>query len=740
MDKNTFQAVQAILARAAREGRRTLYEFEVYQLLEQLAIPVPRYHFVANGAELDTGPLQEFGPDLVLKIVSPQITHKQKVGGVKIIRGWREQNLPELLESMGREVLSHFLDAPPQIAGFLLVEFIPYEPSLGREIMIGFREDGEFGPLLVVSKGGDDAEFFAQHYDGASLLLPPVSPQKAQRFVEGLKIAEKYRQMGRPQFTELLAEAVSRVADLVTSFSSLAPNQPEYRLEALDLNPLVFTASGQLVTIDGYAEFSIGKPAAPAQANLENLEPFFRPESIAVVGVSADLSRQSMAREIAKLLHGLGHRNLYLVNPKGGSIDLNGQTFPLYRSFRDIGRPVDLVVYAAPIASTAQFMEELRGLAKAVIVISGLPANLEYGQFVRQMDEVRPPGLRIMGPNCMGVYSAPDGKHLGLNTLFIEERRLGLKASERSNTALLSQSGALALTTIDQMKESRLFKTIVSFGNKYDVKITDLVAHFSHQDEIELIALYIEGLAPGEGRLFFELAQKAGKPIVVYKSGRTEVGAKAAASHTAAMSGDYAVFRAACRQAGVVVAERLEDYYDCVKAFSLLARKRPQGRRVAIVVNAGFESAVAGDCLSVLTPAPLSAETKQRLRDVDIHGLVDLTSSLLDVTPMADDKLFCAFVQTVLEDPAVDGVIVGIVPHSNALKSTPDTCRDQDSMANLLLGLAEITNKPLVVSVNGGRYYDDFAAVMEAGGLPVYRNIRAAVSALEKFTAYHLGL
>ncbi len=141
----------------------------------------------------------------------------------------------------------------------------------------------------------------------------------------------------------------------------------------------------------------------------------------------------------------------------------------------------------------------------------------------------------------------------------------------------MTQSGALGLTALDSLEESGIFQTVVSFGNQYDVKITDLVAHFAHDPGTALISLYLEGFAPGEGRLFFELAESIAKPILAYKAGRTEAGAKAAASHTAAMSGDYEVFRAACLQAGVVLAEELEDFYHLLRIFALLAGKNRGG-------------------------------------------------------------------------------------------------------------------------------------------------------------------
>ncbi|NMB01045.1 MAG: hypothetical protein GX971_05920 [Firmicutes bacterium] len=743
MEEHVLREVDRIFYQAYREGRTALYEFEIYEILSQLGIETPNYVVVTATEELHEDTLKGLGQDIVIKIVSSQIAHKQKIGGVKIVRGWELSELKKLLPEMKREVLSHFDQRDqPKIEGFLLAEFIGYTPSLGNETMIGYREDAEFGPVVLVTKGGDDAEFFAQHYDAANLILPPLTAEQAWTFVNQLKIARKFRDQKKAGNINLLADALAKVANLACSYSSASASDPKYLLRSLDINPLVITEEGRLVAIDGFAEFSPSEVSrdVPPTLKTNDLEMFFRPQNVAVIGVSTDLSRPNMAREIAILLHSIGQTDLYLVNQRGGSLELNGQSYQLYQSFQEIPETVDLVVYVAPIASTAQFVEELRSRARAVIVISGLPAKLSYSQFVEEMDKVKPQELRVLGPNCMGVYFAPDQAGKGVNTLFIEAKRLELKPSERSNTALLTQSGALSLTAADKMKNSRIFKTIVSFGNKYDVQITDLLAYFAQDPEIELITLYIEGLSPGEGRLFWKLAQESTKPIIAYKSGKTEAGAKAAASHTAAMSGDYAVFRAACKQAGVILADQLEDYYDYMKVFSLLSKERPQGNRVAAVFNAGFESTIAADELVHLRPATLEKDTIKKLEEIDVHGLVDLSTALLDVTPMANDQIFVDYVETLLQDDNVDCVVVGIVPHSNALKSTPDLCHDPDSMASLLIELNRKYNKPMVVSVNGGRTYDDFVAVMEKGGLAVFSTIRAAVSALDTFVGYHLNL
>jgi len=741
VDAKMMQDIDRVFEKAASQGRTTFYEFEIYDILNKIGIHTPKFLFAKDPVDVSEQAIQGFGERIVVKIVSPDIAHKQKLGGVKILKAWDLSVLQTVMAEMKTEVLSHFSGSEqPRIEGFLLVEFVPYSPSIGNETMIGCREDGEFGPIVLVSKGGEDAEFFAKHYDPANIFLPPLGAEEARDFVRNLNISRKFEEKGKDDYIERIADAVTRVSQLSHHYSSASEDGPKFRLQSLDINPLVFTEDGRFIAIDGYGEFLPvqNDPSKKRRVNAEHLDMFFRPQSVAVIGVSTNLSKPNMAREIAKLLHKAGQEDLYLVNPRGGTMLINDVEYPLYEDFQAIPKIIDLVVYVAPIASTAEFVKDLSGRAKAVIVISGLPADLEYTRFVEEMDQVRPKELRLIGPNCMGVFFAPGADGKGVNTLFIEEEKLGLKYSETSNTALLTQSGALALTSIDAVQDSKIFKAIVSFGNQYDVKITDLMAHFADDPTIDLISLYIEGLSPGEGRLFFELAQDIEKPILVYKSGKTEAGAKAAASHTAAMSGNYEVFRAAAQQGGVILAEKLEEFYDYLRAFSLLAKKQPKGNRLAAVFNAGFESTIAADELRELVPARLDAHTLENLRKTDVHGLVDLSTALLDVTPMANDQLFTDYVETVLQDENVDCVFVSIVPHSNALKSGPDKARDEDGMASLLVKLGRKYQKPLVVSVNGARYYDEFVAVMEEGGLPVYRNPRAAIQALETFVSYHL--
>lgn len=669
--------IDEILEAADGEGRQVLHEHEVYRILAAVGLEVPRFLFVRDPSAVSEQALRGLGTPIVAKIVSPGVMHKQRVGGVKVIATPEPLYVEFVLSRMREEVLGHFPpDARPEVAGYLLVEHVAHTQALGYEVLLGFREDAAFGPVLTVSKGGDDAEFFAAHYDPANLFLPPVEYEDALAFTRSLHIRHKLEQIGHPEYLSFMARAMERFSALALACSSMQERR-RLVLQTLEVNPFVISSDGRFVALDGLAELApaAGLAAQGSRVDLQGIESFFRPRGVAVVGVSGDAARYSLARDIAQLLHQLRPDDLHLVNPRGGTALLGGRQYPLHPDVASLPGPVELVVYAAPAQAAPDFLRTLAGSAvRAVILIPGVPASIPYAEYARQVRQATPAGIRLMGPNCMGVYYAADQGGPALDTLFIDQERLEVRSSSSANTALLTQSGALAVTTIDKLRNSRPLRAVASFGNKVDVKLGDLLAHFDRDPAVQVVSVYLEGLDPGEGRGFFEMARRSRKPIVVYKGGRTEAGARSAASHTASMSGNYEVFRAACLQAGVILAETLEEYYDLTRTFALLAGKPARGNRVAGVVNAGFESTVGADELRGLTQARLAAGTVERLRSINRLGLVDVSSPFLDITPMADDATYARFLEAIIDDEGVDCIFVAVVPHAASLKTVPATC------------------------------------------------------------------
>jgi len=740
LSNEVYKKATAVFEKAEKAGRNTLYEHEVYELLNLSGCQTPIFRFIKDATEITDKLLEQFGHELVIKVVSGDIAHKNKVGGVKRVSAHDEMFVRYVVSSMNEIVLSHYSEGEkPIIDGFLLVEAVDFRESLGYEVMLGINDDRDFGPVMTFSKGGDDAEFFAKYYDSPNLFLPYLDDEESREIVKGINIRHKYEQIGHPEYMDMIADTMRKLSCLAYAFSPLSKRQPKYHLKTADINPFVITKDHKIVAVDGYAEFEKTTPLQLRCCVTKGLDSVFRPKGVAIIGVSTKPDKSSLAGEILELLMDFDRDDIYCVNPKGGTATFNGKKFKLYTSINDLPCDVDLAVYAAPAKYIPSFFAQMdKRIPKAVVLIPGIPVGIAYRAFAEQLDEVVPKGVRVVGPNCMGVFCAPDQKHPGVNTLFLDEDRFKLEYGEFSNVAMLSQSGAMAVTLVDRFGETPLFKAICSFGNKYDVKLTDLMSYFDRMDGVDVIAMYLEGFDPLEGRMFYALARETKKPLVFYKGGRTEEGAKAALSHTAAMTGNYDVLEAACNQSGVVLMDDIEMFGDVIKGFSLLAKKTFSGTRVAAVTNAGCEATIFSDEIGRMTIAKIREETKARINAINTHGLATASGAILDVTPMTDDVMYGDFIEALLKDEQVDCLMVSAVPHVNSLKAAPENCHDDDSLANILCRLNQKYKKPIVVSINAGDYYDAFVRIMSKAGIPVFDNVKTAARVLDVVTHWHL--
>lgn len=740
LQTSEVDTINRIFSNALEDNRTVLYEHEVYDMLSCIGLQTPKYIFVRSETEIDEQLIGRFAGKMVVKVVSRDLAHKQKYGGVKVLETSEPLYVRYVMSAMKSEIDSQFSGGEkPIIDGFIIVEFVSFRQGLGYELMFGAREDAAFGPVLTLSIGGDDAEFFAKYYDPANLYLSPLDAREASASMQSIRIRHKYEQIGRSYYTDMISDTLLKISNLLETYSFISLSNPKYHIKALDINPVVFTTDNSFTVLDGYAQFALAPQDEPAaHADATGLENFFKPSGVAVVGVSSQADKYSMGRDIAQLMLDMGREDVYLVNPKGGTANVNGREYPLYKSIEQIKGNVDLYVYTAPAKYMLGFLPQVPS-DKCVILISGIPSEIKYADFLRDINNAKNSGVRIVGPNCMGVFHSPDKKGEGVDTLFIDAQRMPIKWGQTSNTALFSQSGGMAITCLDNLFNYGLFRAIISFGNRADVGIPELMAHFENQSDVDVIAMYMEGLSRGEGRAFFDLAKASKKPIVVFKSGRTQAGAKAAASHTAAMSGSYDVFKAACRQAGVVLVEEIDEFYDAIRAFSLLWKKRVRGNRVAGVVNAGFESTAGADNLGILQPAKYTDATVAKLHELNTHGLVNVPAPFLDVTPMTNDKLFGEFLIALMEDDNVDCVFTAIIPHVDNLLTADDQCEKDGAIAMRIIDIFAKYDKPMVVSVNAGQQFDKFVRVMERAGVPVFKDIRSATRELERVVKYRLG-
>lgn len=449
---------------------------------------------------------------------------------------------------------------------------------------------------------------------------------------------------------------------------------------------------------------------------IRNLDKIFRPQSVAVVGASRR-QRSVGATVLSNLIDGGFQGELHPVNPKYGSIH-DRKCVPNVAS---ISTPVDLAVICTPARTVPDIVRECgeAGILGLVILSAGFRESGEGGvqleqQVRRQAQQF--PGMRIVGPNCLGVM-AP---HAGLNASFATDM------PPQGNLAFISQSGALCTSVLDwSLQEQVGFSNFVSVGNMLDVGIADLIDYFAMDQWTDSIILYVESIT--EARQFMSAARAFArqKPIIAYKAGRFAESAQAAASHTGAMAGVDDVYEAAFARAGIVRVFEVDDLFDCAE---LLARqKTPQGARLAVVTNAGGPGVIATDSLldRYGTLAALSDETIEKLgRELPAAWS---QGNPVDVLGDAPPKRIGKAVQIVLTDNQVDGVLVIL---------SPQAMTDPTGAASEVIQALGRSRKPVLAAWMGAGKVREGIELFNSAGIPTYSSPEKAVRAFMYLVTY----
>lgn len=428
-----------------------------------------------------------------------------------------------------------------------------------------------------------------------------------------------------------------------------------------------------------------------------SLASIFTPRSIAVIGASD--REGSVSRAVMQNLATFPGA-VYPVNPKRAEV-LGRRAWP---ALRDIGQPVDLAVIITPAATVPGIITECveAGVGGAIVISAGFKETGADGVALEKqiLDAARRNGLRIIGPNCLGVM-AP---HTGLNATFATQMACAGKV------AFLSQSGALCTAILDlSLRENVGFSAFVSVGSMLDVGWGDLIRHFGSDPDTHSIVIYMESVGDAQSFLCAAREVAARKPIVVIKVGRTSAAAKAAASHTGAMTGSDAVLDAALRQVGVLRVDTIEELFDVAEVLS--KQPLPRGPRLAIVTNAGGPGALAVDALVGRggEVAELGGETLARLDDLLpphwSHG------DPVDVLGDADADRFASALRIVSADPDVDGLL-GVL--------TPQAMTDPAAVAEKIAPLSGELTKPLLCSWMGGHAVRHGRRIMNAARIPTH--------------------
>jgi acetate---CoA ligase (ADP-forming) len=448
-------------------------------------------------------------------------------------------------------------------------------------------------------------------------------------------------------------------------------------------------------------------------AHSSALDPFFHPQGVALIGASHDPRKLSYAVLRNLLDPATGYPGpVYPINPNVDAI-LGCRCYPDVMAVPD---PVELAILVVPAASMPAAVHTCsrRGVKAAVIISGGFREVGAAGAALeRQVIAIaQRSGLRVMGPNCIGVIDT----HTPLNTTFVGSM------PTKGHIAFLSQSGALCGGVIDWIVGRGIgFSRLVSLGNEADVDETEMLSELASDEQTQVITLYLEDIKGGPGFVAALRAAAAHKPVLALKAGRTTSGQTATASHTGALAGAHAAFRAVCRQTGVAECASIKEMFHGAMA---LAYQPPlAGRRIAILTNAGGPAALAADALESvgLTLARTGATTQAALRgfllpNAQVAGPVDMLGGA-----RADD--YRQALAAVLADTETDGVLIIHVPQAVV---------DPAAVMRAVGEVAEKypSGKPLVACLMGEASLSAACAAAHAYQIPAYTFPEEASAAL----------
>jgi acetyltransferase len=443
---------------------------------------------------------------------------------------------------------------------------------------------------------------------------------------------------------------------------------------------------------------------------------FFSPDSVAVIGASR--REGAVGHEVVKNLLNCGYPGkIFPVNPNADDI-LSLKCYPSVLSIED---DIDLGIVTVPAETVPKAAEEAgkKGLKGLIVISAGFKEiGLEGLERENKLLEIcRKYHMRLVGPNCLGL----------INTFTPINASFASQVPKKGGIAFASQSGALCAAILDwAAKEGIGFSNLISLGNMADMDETDFMELLSKDPSTKAILIYVEGIK--EGRNFLKVSPMVSgkKPVVILKSGVSEAGMRAAASHTGSAAGSRVAYDVAFKKCGVLKASSIEELFNLGIAFS--SQSVPHGRNVAIVTNAGGPGVVAADACSShgLRMAWVSPETSESLR----KGLPEAASWINPIDVLGDalaDRYEFAL-KTLLPEDYIDSIIAILTPQ--AMTQPLETAKHMITLNS------KFPDKPIFAVFMGGERIEKAVKVLNEARIPVYSQPEKAVLALAGMAQY----
>ncbi len=446
------------------------------------------------------------------------------------------------------------------------------------------------------------------------------------------------------------------------------------------------------------------------------LEKLLTPKNVAVIGASRTPGK--VGNEIlTNLINGGFEGEIIPVNPSADEI-LGLKCYPDLKSY---GKQIDLSVVSIPTRFVMDAVKSsIEAGAGAIIVITAgfKEVNKEGAELEKEIAAYcKSRGVRLMGPNCLGLIN----NHHKMNASFAP------KMPRKGSIAILSQSGALATAMLDWLTAEDLgLGKLISIGNKADLDETDFIKALADDPDTNVIVGYLESIMDGDGFIKTAEATAAVKPVIIFKSGTTAAGSKAASSHTGSLAGADIAYGSAFKRAGVIRAETFEDIFDYALAFSM--QPLPKGKRVAIVTNAGGPGIMATDAVENigLEIAKISPELAKSLQ-ADLPAAAS-TGNPVDVLGDAEPERYGTAIEKVLQDDEIDALIVIL---------TPQAMTDAKGTAQAIIDChKKHKDKPIMTCFMGGADIAPGKEHLLKNNMPFYPSPGRAIAALKAMSDY----
>ena len=687
------QKIQNIVE-SSKGNPKVITEESSKEILSEYGIKVPQYALVTSSDEA-VKKSKEIGFPLVAKIVSADILHKTDVGGVKV--GLRsEDEVKKAFDDMYHRLKEKF-----DVKGVLLEKMVPN----GVELIIGLQNDSQFGPSIMVGLGGIYTELFKD----VSFRVLPITKDDAIKMLNSLRgrdILKGFRG-SKPVNMDMISEAIVNIGTLGVDLAG--------KYESIDFNPVVVYPDGYFV-VDAkiiLKEKSSDDAISKASPDASFMDLFFNAKSVALIGASPEPGKigNSVMESLAK--HDYKGK-VYPVNAKGYPEIMGVKA---YKNLLDIKDPIDVVIVTVDLKFVPDLLAECgKKNIHNMVIISGGGKELggERAAIEKRIQDLsRELNVRIIGPNCIGIFNGENR----LDCAF--QGHLRMIRPRQGNVAFLSQSGTVGIAFMETADAFGLSK-MISYGNRSDVDEADMIHYLAQDPDTNVIGLYVEGL--GDGRKFMNSAKNVikeyQKPIVVFKNGRSTKGAKQAASHTGSLGGSFAVISGAFEQTGIISVDSYEELTSALKA--LTWQPVPKGNKIAMVTNGAGPIIAAIDNFERLNLelAQLSDQTTKSFKEH--YPATYVIGNPCDVTgsASADDYRFA--IQAFLDDPNVDIVMPWFVFQDDPL---------EEKIVDILGDLQKQKKKPILVGAMGGPFTEKLSKKIEAFDIPVYQSVITWITA-----------